>query len=277
MLSGKSLQKIRKKQVQARLKKLTIKNLIKDKKAYSLDLAMEKGASCWLNALPFKRYYFDLTKVEFREGIALRYGWDPLKLPSRCACGENFNLAYALHCPNVGYTHLRHNDIRDSFVNLLDGVCDNVEVEPCLQSLQRETSSNITTTIDDDGQLDIKANGSFTSRFGRTFVDVKMFNPYAKKCPRSIQESYKYQESIKKRKSEQRKIELEKASFFGLIFSCTGGVGSSASKAIQGLVSRISDKNEDFYPDKITYIRTKINFALLRSNWHWRGLKMNYM
>ena len=83
----KILQKIRKEeQEQARAKKLAIKDLINDKEAYSLDLAMEKGASCWLNALPLKRYHFDLTKGEFRDGIALRYGWDPVKLPSRCAC-----------------------------------------------------------------------------------------------------------------------------------------------------------------------------------------------
>ena len=138
------------KQEQAIAKKLAIKDLINDKEAYSLDLAMEKGASCWLNALPLKRYHFDLTKGEFRDGIALRYGRDPVKLPSRCACGENFNVAHALHCPKGGYTHIRHNDIRDSFANLLNEVCNDVEVEPCLQSLQGETFANRTTTIDDD-------------------------------------------------------------------------------------------------------------------------------
>ena len=91
---------------------------------------MEKGASCWLNAIPLKRYTFVLTKGEFRDGIALRYGWDPIKLVSRCACGENFNVAHALHCPKGGCTHIRHNGIRDSFANLLNEVCDDVEVEP---------------------------------------------------------------------------------------------------------------------------------------------------
>ena len=263
----KILQKIRKeKQEQAIAKKLAIKDLINDKEAYSLDLAMEKGASCWLNALPLKRYHFDLTKGEFRDGIALRYGWDPVKLPSRCACGENFNVAHTLHCPKGGYTHIRHNDIRDSFANLLNEVCDDVEVEPCLQSLQGETFANRTTTIDDDARLDIKANGFFDSRFSRTFFDVKVFNPYAKSCPRSILDSYKYHESIKKLKYEQRIIDVEKATFCPLIFSCTGGAGPSASKAIQRLASRISDKKEDSYSDVITYIRTKLSFALLRSS-----------
>ena len=64
----------------------------------SLDLASERGASSWLTAMPMKRYQFDLTKSEFRDGIALQYGWDPVKLPSPCACNENFTVAHDLHC-----------------------------------------------------------------------------------------------------------------------------------------------------------------------------------
>ena len=130
---------------------------------------MEKGAPCWLNALPLKRYYFYLTKGEFRDGIALRYGWDPVKLPSICACGEDFNVANALHCPKGVYTHIRQNDIHDSFANLPNEVCDDVEVEHFLQSSQGDTFANRTTTIDDDARLDIKANGFFDSRFSRKF------------------------------------------------------------------------------------------------------------
>ena len=55
-----------------------------------------------------------------------------------------------------GYTHNRHNDTRVSFVNLLIEVCDDVEVEPCLQTLQGETFANRSTTTDDDARLDIK-------------------------------------------------------------------------------------------------------------------------
>ena len=100
------------------------------KEAYSLDLAKEKGASCWLNAVPLKRYQFDLTMGEFTDRIALRYECDSVKLPS--TCGEIFNVAHALHCPKGDYTHIRHDDIRDFFGNLLNEVGDNVEVEPCL-------------------------------------------------------------------------------------------------------------------------------------------------
>ena len=48
---------------------------------------------------------------------------------------------------------------------------------------------------------------------------------------------------------------------------CTGEAGPSASKAKQRLAAgSASDKKEDSYWDVITYIRTKLIVALLRSS-----------
>ena len=68
-IGKKSLLKLEK-QEQARAKTLALKDLINEKDARSLELAMEKGASFWLNALQLRRCHFDLTKGDFREGIA---------------------------------------------------------------------------------------------------------------------------------------------------------------------------------------------------------------
>ena len=171
--------------------------LLTEDEMYAIKLATEKGASCWLNALPLKKYHFDLTKSEFRDGIALRYGWEPVKLPSNFACNEPFTVSHALHCPKGGYTHIRHNDIRDSFANLLNEVCDDVEIEPCLQTLQGEALANRTTTTDDDARLVIRASGLWENRFSKTFFDVKIFNPHARTCPKDIGGAYKMHEQIK--------------------------------------------------------------------------------
>ena len=60
------------------------------------NLPKEKGASCWLNAMSLKINHFDLTKSELRDGIDLRYGWEPTKMPATCACCQ----PYSISCPS---------------------------------------------------------------------------------------------------------------------------------------------------------------------------------
>ena len=184
-------------------KKSRIENNLPEMK-YTIQLASDKGASSWLNALPLSKHGFDLTKTEFHDGIALRYTWEAKNTPAICPCGKEFSLTHALHCAKGGYTHLRHNQIRDVFANLMDDVCHDVQIEPKLQSLDGEIFSSNSTTSDDDSRLDIKANGLWGFRFNRTFFDVKIFNPHAKSCPKTIKDAYKYHESIKRNKYEER-------------------------------------------------------------------------
>ena len=55
----------------------------------------------------------------------------------------------------------------------------------------------------------------------------------------------------------------KKSSFNPLVFACTGGAGPSATKVITRLAAKINEKGSESYA--ISYIRTKISFALLRS------------
>ena len=72
---------------------------------YTIQLASEKGASSWLNALALSKHGFDLTKTEFRDEIALRYTWEAKNTPAICPCGKEFSLTHALHCAKGEYTH----------------------------------------------------------------------------------------------------------------------------------------------------------------------------
>ena len=89
----------------------------------------------------------------------LRYGWEPPNTPHTCPCGQLFTLTQSLHCPKGGYTHLRHNENRDTFATLLDEECHDVEMKPKLQSLEGESFHNKTTTNEDGARLDVTANG----------------------------------------------------------------------------------------------------------------------
>ena len=226
-----------------------LKEVLPENELYATELSSEKGASSWLNALPLQRYGFTLTKSDFRDGLAIRYGWEPKNTPSLCPCGEPFTMSHALHCAKAGYTHLRHNEIRDTFAKLMDEVCHDVELEPKLQPLEGETFDNKTTTTEDEARLDIKANGLWDTRFSRTLFDVKIFNPMAKSCPKDVNAAYKHHEALKKLKYKQRVIDVENSSFSPLVFATTGGGGPSATKVMARLALKLSEKTSEAYAD----------------------------
>ena len=116
-----------------------------------------------------------------------------------------------------------------TFAKIMQAVCYDAELEPTLQLLQGESFIHKTTSTDENARPEIKANGLWGSRFSRCFFDVKIFNPLAKLCPKKSVEAYKYHESLKCLKHEQRILDVEKSYFVPLVFSCMGGARPSGS------------------------------------------------
>ena len=112
-------------------------------------LAQEKGASSWLTAIPIQEHGFALHKSAFQGAVALRYGWDPDRLPFYCA----------LSCNKGGFPSLQHNEIRDLTASLVSEVCSNVAVEPHLQPLSGKELNfdGASATTDDGARLNIAA------------------------------------------------------------------------------------------------------------------------
>ena len=64
-----------------------------------LILAQEKGASSWLTSKPIEEHDLILNKQNFRDSMALRYGWPIPDLAIKCVCGESFDPDHALGPP----------------------------------------------------------------------------------------------------------------------------------------------------------------------------------
>ena len=73
----------------------------------------DKGASSWLNAIPYEEHGFSLNKQEFRDSIRLRYNMRLKNLPQKCACEQNFSVDHALSCKKGGFVAQRHDNVRD--------------------------------------------------------------------------------------------------------------------------------------------------------------------
>ena len=115
----------------------------------AVKLATEKGASTWLTVLPLMEYGFTLHKGAFHDALALRYGWTPSEMPSKCACGNNFLVDHALSCAKGGFPSIRHNEIQDLTATLLTEVYHNVSTEPRLQPISNEILTGSTANTQD--------------------------------------------------------------------------------------------------------------------------------
>ena len=69
----------------------------------------------------------------------------------------------------------------------------------------------------------------------------------------------------KKRAYDQRIREIEHGSFSPLVFSTTGGMGTTATVVYKRLAAMMAEKYEKPYGQIIQLIRCKLNFSLLRS------------
>ena len=213
----------------------------------AIELAKEKGASSWLTAIPLREYGFNLHKSAFRDAIALSYGWTPADLPTSCVCGSRFSVEHALSCPRGAFPIIRHNEIRDLTASVLTEVCHDVRVEPDLQPITDETITAATANTSDGAQLDIAINGFWGGHFERTFVDVRVFNPYAPSNRNStISTCYKNHENQKKRAYDQRIREVEHAKFTPLVLSATGGLAKQAAVFYKRLANLSSKINQPY-------------------------------
>ena len=180
----------------------------------AMDLARERGSSNCLTSLPLEEHCFVRHKGAFVDAHALRYGWALSRTPSSCECGASFTVEHVLSCPRGGFPSIRHNEIRDITANLLTEVCRDVQVEPDLQEVSNEVLSGRSAITTDGTRLDIAASGFWGGRYERTFLDVRVFNPYAPSNRQTTTDKcFQKHEMEKKKAYEQRVREIEHASF----------------------------------------------------------------
>ena len=70
--------------------------------------------SSWLTDIPSQRDHYNLTSVEFRDALCLRYSKPLLQMPPTCdGCRSDFTVTRSLDCKKGGLVTQRHNEVRD--------------------------------------------------------------------------------------------------------------------------------------------------------------------
>ena len=90
--------------------------------------------SGWLTVLPVQKDHFNLTAVEFRDALCLRYLKPLLNLPIDCdGCGAPFTTSHALDCKKGGLIVQRQNEIHDLLFDLISIAWSHTTKEPIVQ------------------------------------------------------------------------------------------------------------------------------------------------
>ena len=229
----------------------------------AVEFSVEKGASSCLNVFPMKDMDFTLNKREFWDAVKLRYDWPIPECPSICVCGANFSVDHAMVCKRRGFVIQRNNELRDLEAELLEMVCSDVQIEPSQQPVTGETL-NREANKENGVRLDVHASG-FWERQRSAFFDVRVCHPnvdsYRETTPQQI---YKQHETEKKRQYSSRVMEIEHGTFTPLVFATTGGMADECRRYYCRLAELISTKKGEPYAATISWIRTKVSFAILR-------------
>jgi predicted secreted protein len=227
--------------------------------------ARDRGASSWLNALPIEELKFVLNKEEFRDALRLRYNLDLENLPTTCPCGKKFDVTHALSCGKGGFVIERHDSIKNTLTTLLTKVCLDVEAEPELIPITKETFINKTANTSDGARPDIKAK-SFWQRGQTAFFDIRVthVNSQSQKH-QTTAKIFRNHEMSKKREYMQRILDVENGSFTPLVFGTNGGLGEECERFLSTLATKIAEKEDESYAQTITWIRTRLSFEILRA------------
>ena len=230
-----------------------------------IELSAEKGASMWLTTIPIVEHGFRLNKQQFLDALCMRYDLNLNDVPRKCYCGENYSINHCLTCRNGGFVIMRHNAVRDSIFDMVNETCKDVKLEPALLPLSGETFSNKKANVSEGARSDISALGLWQPMC-RAFLDIRVFNPLAQtNWQKQIPDMYVYQEGLKKDEYNERILEVEKASFTPLVFSCSGGASIETTKFLKKLAKLLSEKKNEPYSATMSYVRRRIRFDILRS------------
>ena len=199
---------------------------------------------------------FCLSKSEFNDAIAMRYGLPLKALPSKCdGCGSAFDLPHALSCKKGGLISLRHNEVRDVLGDLSSLAWSNVQKEPLIREHSNEQPAL---------RADLLVRGVWSYQDTASF-DIRVTDTEAKSYNNKSSKAVLMQCEEEKKKKYSQACAEKHISFTPLVFSVDGLIGTECQVFLKRLAERLASKWDKPYGQTISWIRTRVSFAVLRA------------
>ena len=92
------------------------------------DIHQQAGCNNSLNIIPIQEFNYNLNKQKFLNAARLRYQLAVPNLPTRCLCGEKFDVQHTISCKKRGFVILRRNKLGDTTFAMLEEVYYDVAI-----------------------------------------------------------------------------------------------------------------------------------------------------
>ena len=226
----------------------------------------EGSLSAWLTMLPIAAENFDLSEVEFRDALSVRYNKNLIASPTFC---DGFALRHALACKKGGLLTLRHNEIRDAVCDLASLVWKGVQREPVIREYnpQDETPALI---------ADLFCRGVYARQGGASF-DIRVSDTeaisYQNRSPMSVLHSAE----VEKKTKYSYACQERHMSFTPLVVSVDGMLAPEFASFLRRIGEALSTKWEKPYSKTMNWVKCRLSFAVLRaSNVCFRGTRTKW-
>ena len=224
--------------------------------------AMQKGTHYFLVAKPVEAHNTYLSPDEFRDALAVRYGYDPQRVTPTCShCQADNDLAHAMTCRHGGNRWGRHNTVRDEIAHLCrtayGRTAYSVEVEPWVRKDAEDGSVDLRADVGIRG-LDQPAK--------ITMLDVRICHPSAKSYVQKKQDT----------DAVLRAAEIEKTEMYGqacrergwlfkpFVLTTDGARGGEAELMIKRIGDALSKRWRLNNSRAVTWVRCRLATALAR-------------
>ena len=216
---------------------------------------MKMKTSSWLSIIPTKKNKFDLSPLEFRDALAIRYSRIPVAMPQSCdGCGHNdFNLNHALCCKTGGLITRRHNEVRDLLFELCKSAWGNVVKEPIIQ----EGENNLRGDLACRGVWDTQKEALFDIRVIDTDAPSYVSRPVTS-ILRTAEEE--------KKKKYLSACERRNATFTPLVMSVDGVFAPQTINFQKNLSERLSECWNRPQAVVTTWLRARLSIAIIRAS-----------
>ena len=218
--------------------------------------------SAWLNVTPSQELQFDLSPMEFRDGLTVRYQLPLLDLPNTCdGCGESLDLRHALECKKGGLITRRHNEVRDVFAFLFALVWSGVDKEPMVRSPDPRIEG------DKGLRADIMARGVWSTQRTALFDTRVTDSDAASYVNRSISNHLRLEEhcKVQKYKFDCRRRRVD---FTPLVLTADGSYAFQTLRLVRLLGSKLAQRWSQHYSTTMSWLRTRLSLALVRAVSH---------